>query len=958
MTDERWRRLEQIYHRALEHEDSQRAAYLEDACAGDQTLRQEVESLLSNARQASKFLERPALEVAARDLTDSPERSLVGHTLGSYSVMSILGEGGMGQVYLARDTRLGRLVALKILPPGVSTDPERQRRFLQEAQVASALNHPHIVTLYDVGCDGGVDFLVMEYVKGQTLNGLIPRNGLNLKKAFKYSIEIADAVACAHAAGIIHRDLKPGNIMVTDDGTVKVLDFGLAKLTEMPRAVESNAPTSTAITERGAILGTTAYMSPEQAQGMPADARSDIFSFGVVLYEMLAGQRPFRSANRISTLAAILEQEPQPLSETDPRIPRELERVVLRCLRKDPAHRFQHMADVKVALEELKEESDSGKLTTPSEPARRHFHRWMIIGIGLCAIVAAVGVLYYRTSSLRAPAASEWVPLTNFADSAVSPALSPDGRMLAFLRGPDAFYTSGQLYLKMLPDGEPVQLTHDDSLKMAPTFSPDGSRIAYSVVEPWDTWVVPVLGGEPRLLLPNASGLTWIDGGHVLFSEFKQGIHMAIVTATDSRAAERDIYVPPRERGMAHYSHLSPDGNWVLLAEMNDGAWLQCRLVPFDGSSPGRPVGLPNAACTSAAWSPDGHWMYFSLIARSRGAVVNGGTAGSHIWRQRFPDGAPEQITFGPTEQAGIAMLPDGRSFATSVGMGQGTVWVHDTQGERQISSEGYAWINGFHSFSPDGKKLFYLVEPSSELRVADLDSGHNEPVLPGFRITRYDVSADGKQVVFGALNDENKPRLWLASLDRRFPPRQIPSASDANFPVFSPTGDLFFRGAEGALNFLYRMKRDGSERRKVIADPIIEFLGVSPDTQWVLALAALSDEQTSFGLKAYPVQGGPPVFVCYSGCDAEWSVDGRVFYLSLSGGMTQVSEKTFVIPLPHGKVLPPLPASGFRTEADLASIAGVQVIDHRVTAFGPRTSLYAFTRETAHRNIYRIQVP
>jgi len=955
MTAERWRRLEQIYHRALEHEDSQRGAYLEDACAGDQTLRQEVESLLSNARQASKFLERPALEVAARDVTDSPERSLVGHTLGSYSVMSILGEGGMGQVYLARDTRLGRLVALKILPPGVSADPERKRRFLQEAQVASALNHLHIVTLYDVGSDGGVDFLVMEYVKGQTLNGLIPRNGLDLKKAFKYSIEIADAVACAHAAGIIHRDLKPGNIMVSDDGTVKVLDFGLAKLTEMPRAVESNAPTPTAITERGAILGTTAYMSPEQAQGMPADARSDIFSFGVVLYEMLAGRRPFQGANRISTLAAILEQEPQRLM--DPRIPRELERVVMRCLRKDPAHRFQHMADVKVALEELKEESDSGKLTTPVQPTRRRFHRWMTVGICVCVIVAAAGVLYYRTGSLHAPAASEWVPLTNFADSAVSPALSPDGRMLAFLRGPDAFYTSGQLYLKMLPHGEPVQLTHDGRLKMAPTFSPDGSRVAYSVVEPWDTWVVPVLGGEPRLMLPNASALTWIDRNHVLFSEIKTGVHMAIVTATDSRAAERDIYVPPRERGMAHFSYLSPDRKWVLLVEMNDGAWLPCRLVPFDASSPGRPVGPPGTMCTSAAWSTDGRWMYFSSSGGGRWDRTKGGAVVSHIWRQRFPDGPAEQITFGPTSQEGIAMSPDGRSFATSVGMEESTVWVHNPQGERQISSEGYAWLNGSNCFSPDGKKLFYIVEPSSELWVADLESGHNEPVLPGFRITRYDVSTDGKRVVFGALNDENKPRLWLASLDRRFPPRQIPSASDANFPVFGPTGDLFFRGAEGALNFLYRMKLDGSERRKVITDPIIEFLGVSPDTQWVLALTALSDEQTSFGLKAYPVQGGSPVSICYSWCRAEWSVDGRFFYL-WGSDMMPGAEKTFAIPLHHGQVFPPIPASGFRAQADLAGIAGVQVIEHRGSAFGPGPSLYAFTRETVQRNIYRIPVP
>jgi serine/threonine-protein kinase len=288
---------------------------------------------------------------------------MVGKTISHYRVIEKLGSGGMGVVYKAEDMKLGRMVALKVLPPERVADPNRRRRFIQEARAASALNHPNIITIHDIDEAEGVHFIAMEYVAGKTLDRLMAGRGLRLNEALKYAVQMAAALTKAHSAGIVHRDLKPTNVMVTDDGLVKVLDFGLAKLTEaVPTGEAETVATVGPVTEEGTVVGTVGYMSPEQAEGKPVDARSDIFSFGSVLYEMLTGQRAFRGETKASTIAAILREEPKPLSQVVEGLPREVERLVKRCLRKDPAHRVQHMDDLKVALEELKEESDSGGL--------------------------------------------------------------------------------------------------------------------------------------------------------------------------------------------------------------------------------------------------------------------------------------------------------------------------------------------------------------------------------------------------------------------------------------------------------------------------------------------------------------------------------------------------------------------------------------------------------------------
>src|SRR5215472_16736576 len=293
-----------------------------------------------------------------------------GTRLGPYEIFAGLGAGGMGEVYKARDTRLDRFVAIKLLPESRAGDAERRARFIHEAKAASGLNHPNIVTVYDVGEQNGRTFMVMEFVDGKPLNELIPRKGMKLNETLRVAALVADALTAAHAAGIVHRDLKPGNIMVDGQGRVKVLDFGLAKLTARAPAAEEETRTAS-LTEEGVIVGSVPYMSPEQAEGRAVDTRSDIFSFGAVLYEMVTGQRAFRGESRISTLAAVVEKEPQPISETGAVVPQELERLITRCLRKDVNRRSQHMSDVKLALEELRDESESGKLAgrTANAPA-------------------------------------------------------------------------------------------------------------------------------------------------------------------------------------------------------------------------------------------------------------------------------------------------------------------------------------------------------------------------------------------------------------------------------------------------------------------------------------------------------------------------------------------------------------------------------------------------------------
>ena len=898
-----------------------------------------------------------------------------GTRLGVYEVTERIGAGGMGEVYRARDTQLNREVAIKVLPEAFSQNPDRLARFAREARMLAALNHPHIGAIYgfeDADPSPGfgpvaVRALVLELVEGETLADRLAklsrlnsqRSGMAVDEALAIARQIASALEAAHEKGIVHRDLKPANIKITPAGIVKVLDFGLAKAAAADADPDvSQSPTMTfGGTREGVILGTAGYMSPEQARGQIVDKRTDIWAFGCVLFELLSGRAVFARDTIADTLAAIVEREPDWQALPAAVLP-SVRRLLRRCLDKDAARRLHDIGDARVELDDA---LDARRASGSSDRAAWGAGAWLVAAA--CAAGAVgIGLYTWRASSSHESAGTEigqWVQLTRLSDAVSQPALSSDGRMLTFVRGPETFLARGEIFVKMLPDGEAVQLTHDGAPKMSPVFSPDRSQIAYTTgtLNHWDTWVVPIANGQPRLWLPNASGLVWADAKRILFSEIKNNIsHMALVTAEESRAGARDVYVPADERGMAHRSYPSPDGQSALAVEMDrTGAFLPCRIVPMNGGSPGHPVGPPSAGCTSAAWSLDGKWMY--LNASAGGAF--------HIWRQRFPDGRPERVTSGPTEEEGIAMAPDGRSFVTAVGSKQSAMSIHDARGERQVSVEGYGYDP---KFTPDGSRLVYRilkgVSPVSdpgELRVLDVASGHNQSLLPGFGVTggigrAYDISSDGQRVVAAAADGDGKRRLWLAPLDRRVPPQQIPNV-EGEQPVFGAADEIFFRAVEGTSVFAYRVHPDGTGLRKVSDEQIKGLSGISRDSQWlVLRMPGAAGPS----LVAFPLGGGSPVRIAAGDAAdgyVKWSADGKSLFLSVPSA-NRISGRTYVIPLMTGQMFPPIPAGGFQSEAAIAKVTGARLIDAFDVMPGLTSDVYAFSRLTMQRNLYRIPIP
>jgi eukaryotic-like serine/threonine-protein kinase len=429
-----------------------------------------------------------------------------GARLGSYEVLAPLGAGGMGEVYRARDTRLGREVAIKVLPAERMADENRRRRFVQEARAASALSHPNIVTIHEIESADGVDFIVMEYVPGKSLDALIPRQGMKLAEVLRIAITIADAVARAHAAGIVHRDLKPANVVVGSDGVVKVLDFGLAKLVSREESGSSEDETGTEdggagpLSRPGKVAGTAGYMSPEQATGGKVDARSDVLSFGAMLYEMVTGRRAFAGNSTAETLAAVLREQPKAPSEVVTSLPRELERLILRCLHKDPGRRFQHMGDVKVELLEIKEESASQPAAAPA-PARGNPRGWIAVAFAATFVLAAAAWLRWRPRETELPP-PRLVPLTSLRGSETSPTFSPDGGQVAFSWNGEKS-DNRDIYVKMVGSSETHRLTTDPAVDGSPSWSPDGRQIAFvrrsSEVRGTIRLVSPVGGSDRKL---------------------------------------------------------------------------------------------------------------------------------------------------------------------------------------------------------------------------------------------------------------------------------------------------------------------------------------------------------------------------------------------------------------------------------------------------------------------------
>ena len=566
-----------------------------------------------------------------------------GKQIAHYLVVERLGQGGMGVVYKARDTHLDRFVALKVLPPERVADPERKRRFVLEAKSASALNHPNIVHIYDIANVDGLDYIAMELVEGKTLGDVIGKFGLRTDQVLKYGLQIADALAKSHAAGIIHRDLKPNNIMVTDAGLVKVLDFGLAKLAEP--STDEFAETRTAAaphTEEGTIVGTVAYMSPEQAQGKPVDARSDVFSLGAVLYEMAMGKQAFARDSRLDTLTAILRDQPAPLPTT---VPTGLRSVIQRCLVKEAAQRYQQASEVRATLEVIQDTSSdqvAGHETGVEAPSSKERGRRFVL-IGAVTLVALlVAAFFWLRKTARPPELTAQRLISTFSGFHRSPTFSPDGSMIAFVN-----IVNGvpQIWIKNLAEGEPVQITSGDVPSGRPRWSPKNDRIVFNRLQ--DVWSVAPLGGPARRIIGSARNPNFSADGERLVFEKGQEIWVA---RTDGSDARRVNGVPHSPFNMDNLPAFSPDGKWIVFFQSEVGPHGDLWMIPGEGGK-ARRVTFDTRPAGGPIWTPDGRWIVYSS---SRAGSTT-------LWRVPAAGGTPEPLTTGAGEDTEPALSADGR---------------------------------------------------------------------------------------------------------------------------------------------------------------------------------------------------------------------------------------------------------------------------------------------------------
>ncbi len=843
MSDNRRQRIEEIFHQAAELAPEARSAFLDEVCAGDESLRQEVHSLLAHATEGE---------------TATIVADLAGRTIGAYQVLGRIGQGGMGVVYKARDTELDRTVAIKVLPADCLGDPDRKRRFIQEAKAASALNHPNIVTIHAITHEGGAECIVMEYVTGQTLAEAIPKKGMPLQEALRIAIEIADAMAAAHTAGIVHRDLKPSNIMVTEQGRVKVLDFGLAKLLE-----STASPQAPAGTEAGKVVGTAAYMSPEQAQGQKVDGRTDIFSFGCVLYEMVTGRRAFQGESTAATLAAILREEPALLEGVAP----EVAKLIGRCLRKDPDRRTRHMDDIKLALQELKEESDSGMPAQPGAgPPAKPGRLTLLIAAGvILAAAAGTGLAWWLSTSRPSPSPAPLMRLTSDSGLTTDPALSPDGKLVAYASD-RAGGNNLDIWVQQVDGGSPLRLTSDPADESEPSFSPDGNQLVFrSEREGGGIYTIPALGGEPRLI---AKG-----GRAPRFSP--DGSRIAFVTGVGrvGGVALGELFVAPSMGGTpqplvrgelgASYPVWSPDGTVILFATGLYGPdnW---GIVPSVPGSKGLPIVLPLAALKKKqglanvipwAWIA-GNRILFSAKSGDSSHLFEIGLSPpaliSKVWRL---EASPKRLTAG-TELAEKPTLAVGgsaagaRRLAFASLLRSENLWSLSldtnhpgTAGRLQRLTQESAF-QVFPWVFMDGTKLVFLSHANynDEVWLMDLRSGKR--LLLSNRVSAKDkpiVHADGSRVMW----DEGGKTVYTVSPSGGVPEKLCEScywpwdwSSDHKRILH------WYRGKSSVVSEMVNLEtgKRGVFLERPGAD-LFEFRW-SPDGRWIVFASAQSDRR------------------------------------------------------------------------------------------------------------------
>lgn len=680
-----------------------------------------------------------------------------GSRLGPYEIVALLGVGGMGEVYRARDSRLDRTVAIKLLAPHIATAPGFRERFEREARALSAVEHPHICALYDIGVDGGVAFLVMQYIDGETLADRIGRGPIPASEAVAVARQIAAGLEAAHERGILHRDLKPSNIKLTPDGKVKILDFGLAKT--LTPAVTSDEPTMSraslpAGTQTGVILGTAPYMSPEQARGKPVDKGTDVWAFGCVLFEMLAGRPSFDGETLTDVLAAVVGREPE-WSALPANMPWRVRDLLRRCLRKDPTRRPRDIRDIRLELEEAEAaEPDRTAADRPASGRRwSTLVSWSVTAVAL--LVAAGAVVTSRSRAPGNPGAMRFSTVTNFAGVEAQPSLSPDGRSVAFVSKRDGQW---DIYIGLVTGGSLIRITNDPNVKTRPRWSPDGTRLLFARLNAMglnDIWVVPALGGAARRIILNGTDPTWSPDGRSIGYSSGGGIWISDASGANPRAVTRPE--PP----LGHYqAAFSRDGRSLAFVRRRDMGGPYGELaVASVGTGTVKTLTSDGAFTRSPVWSPDDRFIYFTS---SRGGTLN-------IWKLPAASGEPEQITAGQGDDADIDLSADGtRLVFSSVHMNVNLAEMSlapASGGKMKWLTTDSARGESAPRYSPDGRRIAYFSNRNAAEKegiwVMDADGANASKLVEDDRVNIFPRwSADGQDLLFtsrpsGMLNAE-----------------------------------------------------------------------------------------------------------------------------------------------------------------------------------------------------------
>ncbi|MDQ3801328.1 MAG: protein kinase [Acidobacteriota bacterium] len=817
MNPDRWRQIDELFDAVLDIPDeSEREKFLSERCGGDEELRREIISLLDAGKESEKnFLQKSAMNIAARNLAQDSaiqfDTHLLNQTIGTYKIEKMLGAGGMGEVYLAYDAKLRRNVALKILPSEYSSSDERVRRFEMEARAVSALNHPNIVTIYDVGSLDGVNFIATECVEGKTLRDVIGGGHLKLKEILAIVIQACDALAAAHSAGIVHRDIKPENIMVRPDGYVKILDFGLAKLSE----IDLQTLRDFTQTAKGVIIGTPAYMSPEQVSDENVDHRTDLWSIGVVLYELLTGVNPFKKENRQATFQAILSIEPPLASSLNPEVSAELDRILMKALEKDADLSYQTASDLRADLKRVKREIDSSPSWSLTRSAasgtrrhadaqtRRSYPAYILGGLVLAAIVG-LGVWFFVKNYAKSQSkeASEWAnarhaQITDSPWVEGYPSLSPDGKNIIF-----ASDVSGDrnIYLQRVGGKNPVNLTPDSKESdTMPAFSADGKYIAFrSERNPSGIYVMEETGENARRISDVGFHPSWSpDAKKIVVSDKAAAIH-TVHTVPNSALWVIDAGSGDKRQietgGDAIMPNWSPNGHRIAFWFVADGKLGEIATVPADGGEPVVVASSDAASDWNPVWSPDGKYLYF---ASDRSGNMS-------FWRVAIDEetgaaqGAPESVPTPSKYCRHITFSRDGRTLGyvryesqsnlQSIAFDPKTL---KTTGEASWITRGDKEI-GNPDLSPDGE-TFVARQPTrtqEDLVIFDKNGGNWRSLMSDKfreRIPRW--SPDGSQIAFFS-DRSGKYQIWTINPDGSNL-RQITftEKTGASAPVYSPDG-------------------------------------------------------------------------------------------------------------------------------------------------------------------------